>query len=332
MDQNASTALMMIFGIFVFVIGLSLSMYMLRTITYTAETLTYFSDSTRYYDNIEVDPYRLIPSYPVIDEGVIANKYGVDYSSYTPVSPNQLTVVVQGRLTTVTYLDGDEVEVDPIGSVAILQRCAEEYMQKNNVRFSQRLVSAETIVPVLYRYNKENFCVKLYGLISDGDTQKNVLVQLFDVNIEGKVSKAYNDTTLNTITDAEHKIEKGYFETFNNRSEYDEAHSGTNIDYSNERSNVYMFSVPWLGKPDCVKERVSLFVNGDAGYINNVYVDYRDNQFYNARKARATYRETFVSYSYEGSTFTSDEGEEFVDGGAASKDKIVIIYTEEPTS
>lgn len=328
MDQNASTALMMVFGIFVFVIALSLSMYMLRTITYTAETLTYFSDTTRYYDNIEVDPYRLIETYYAIDHGDIANKYGVDYSSFTNVSPTQITVTVQGNPTTITYLDGDEVQVEPIASVAILQRCAAEYMQRNNVRFSQRLVSAETVIPVLYRYNKENFCVKIYGIHNN----KNVLVQLFDVNIEGKVAKAYNDTTLNSITDYQHKIEKGYFETFNDKEAYVAAHNLSPIDYGNERSNVYMFSVPWLGKPDCVKERVSLFVNGDAGYINDVYVDYRNNAFYNARLAKKTYRETFISYSYEGNTFTSDEGEEFVDGGAASKDKIVIIYTEEPTS
>lgn len=334
MDQNASVALLMVFGIFVFVIALSLSMYMLRTITYTAETLTYFSDTTRYYDNVEIDPYKILEYYTQIDAGDIAkNKYNIELDTATGNGVNMvtghpiyhgagdiITVTVQGRLTTITYADGDVVSVDPIGSESILQKCAAEYMQKNNLIFSERLVSAETIVPVLYRYDKENFCVKIYGYESD-DTHP--LIQLFDVNIEGKVSKAYKDTTLGgVIEDYQKKVAKGYLDTYNNEIAYN---NGTG---TGDRAYVYMFSVPWLGKPECVKERVSLFVNGDAGYINDVYVDYKDNKFFQARQAMRTFRETFVSYSYDGSTYTSDEGDEFVDGGTASKDKIVIIYTQ----
>ena len=44
-----------------------------------------------------------------------------------------------------------------------------------------RIVSAETIIPTLYRYHKENFCVK----ICDAD---NNLIQIFveDRNLAGK--------------------------------------------------------------------------------------------------------------------------------------------------
>ena len=50
-----------------------------------------------------------------------------------------------------------------------------------------RIVNAETIIPTLYRYYKENFCVKIYGA-------GNKLIQIFDVNLEGKVHGAAGDT------------------------------------------------------------------------------------------------------------------------------------------
>ena len=55
MDENATHALMMAFGLFVLIIALSISVYMFTQVTYIAERLIYFSDSTNYYDSIKYD-------------------------------------------------------------------------------------------------------------------------------------------------------------------------------------------------------------------------------------------------------------------------------------
>ena len=74
-----------------------------------------------------------------------------------------------------------------------------------------------------------------------------------------------------------------------------------------------------------VKTRVDYFVNGEAGYINNIFINYKDNLFYKARMQKKMFKEQFISYSYSGETFITDDGDELVTG-ASEKDKIVIIY------
>ena len=54
MDDNASTALIMAFSILVFVMALSLAMFMFSQVTNTSEVLVQYSDSTRFYDNIKL--------------------------------------------------------------------------------------------------------------------------------------------------------------------------------------------------------------------------------------------------------------------------------------
>ena len=51
-----------------------------------------------------------------------------------------------------------------------------------------RIVNAETIIPTLYRYPDEEFCVKIYN-------SANKLIQIFDLDLEGKVQSAIGDTT-----------------------------------------------------------------------------------------------------------------------------------------
>lgn len=54
-----------------------------------------------------------------------------------------------------------------------------------------RYVDADTIISTLYRYYKEDFCVK----ICDATNATNVkLLQIFDVNLEGKVRQAASVT------------------------------------------------------------------------------------------------------------------------------------------
>ena len=166
-----------------------------------------------------------------------------------------------------------------------------------------RIVSAETIIPTLYRYYKENFCVKIYDA-------SNNLIQIFDVNLEGKVHGAAGDTHAElAATEPTHIRNYAYNQAYN------------------EKSKAYcLFGAPWLGSTESVKTRVDYFIDGKAGYINNSYVDYKDNDFYKARIAGKQFKERFISYSYSGQTMTTEDGDTLVTG-EKSKDKIVIIYT-----
>ena len=256
--DDAVQAIMMAFSAIVFVIALSLAVYLINRVTRTSEYLTYYSDSTRFYDNIK-------------------------------------------------YQDND--------------------INEKNIRY----VSAETIIPTLYRYSKENFCVKIYD--ANGD-----LIQIFDVNLEGKVRTAVGDTKATAeSTDSKGKQNYAYKTLYDDKSK----------DY-------YMFGVPWLGSTESIKARIDLFINGQAGYINNVFVDYRNNKFYKSLENMRThtkspdafddiegdsssltdltdnektyhYEEQLISYSYSGETIENDDGDILVTG-AASKDKIIIIY------
>jgi hypothetical protein len=234
--EDVVQALMMAFAVIVFVIALSLSMYMISQVTSTSEILAFYSDSTRYYDNIKLN-----------DEGEEA---ATKDSSYT-----------------------------------------------------ERTVSAETIIPTLYRYYKENFCVKIY------DADDN-LIQVFDVNIEGQVNQAVADTKATATSTDKDRI-RNY---------------SLNVTYNDSSSPIYMFGAPWLGSTENVKTRVDYFVNGSAGYINNKYVNYTNNKFYEARQNGTKFKERFINYSYSGETMQTDDGDTLVTG-ASEKDKIVIIYT-----
>lgn len=182
----------------------------------------------------------------------------------------------------------------------------------------ERYVNTETVIPTLYRYYKENFCVKIYDTTntnSNGSSPTNpVLIQILDVNLEGKVENA---SKINNLRSQRGKLE------------FYEAYSLNEI-YNNQSSLVYMFGVPWLDSTDNMKLRLDYFINGSAGYINNRLVDYTQNPF-NAmvkktQDVQYQFKEKFISYSYTGETMTTDDGDVLVTG-ASAKDKIVITYT-----
>ena len=108
-----------------------------------------------------------------------------------------------------------------------------------------REVGIETIVPVLYRYYKENYAVRIV------DNDENV-IQLFDTDIETQITGAVNykgkdDTKLVSL-------QKSIYNTGDNKA--------------------YMFGAPWSGSLDNAKIRIDYFLNGTKGYINNRLVDY----------------------------------------------------------
>ena len=52
MDDNLTAALIMAFSVIVFIIALSITMYMFSEVTATSEILVANADTTKYYDNI----------------------------------------------------------------------------------------------------------------------------------------------------------------------------------------------------------------------------------------------------------------------------------------
>lgn len=235
--EDAVHAMIMAFSVIVFIIGLTIAVYMFQQITSTADNLLYYSDRTNFYDNIELN---------MSDE-------------------NALT---------------------------------------------KRIVDMDTIIPTIYRYYKENFCVKIYdakqevagGAITQGD-----LIQIFDVNLEGEVRQASAVRT-GSLTKRQQALKTVY---------------------NDKDKQQYLFEAPWIGSTDeDIKTRIDMFINGSSGYINNTYVDYRKNKFNKIRKSseKVLFSEEFINYTYSGETMTTDDGDVLIEG-TRPKDKIIIIYT-----
>ena len=86
-------------------------------------------------------------------------------------------------------------------------------------RFDNRTVTKSTIIPMLHRYYKENFTVKIY------DKNKN-LKQVFDLGLEGEVSRISGllPSALNKLT------------------EYEKAVKNT---FGKSGDDLYLFTAPW---------------------------------------------------------------------------------------
>lgn len=175
----------------------------------------------------------------------------------------------------------------------------------NGITETERVVGLDTVIPTLYRYYKENFCVKIY------DVDGSKLLQIFDVNIETNLRSAIINTNASSTSNDPSLIRDDALKKV----------------YNDDTTLYCLFGAPWLGSTETIKQRIDFFIHGDAGYINNSYVDYSSNDGFAAKVDENTkFKERFISYSYSGSTVTTDEGETLVNG-AKSKDKIVIIYT-----
>ena len=173
-----------------------------------------------------------------------------------------------------------------------------------NENITNRNVNIETIVPTLYRYYKENFAVQIYK--NDG-----TLVQIFDLNIEGKVRRAAGKRASSRTAE-----ENGLMSL-----------------YGVSTKPSYLFEAPWMGNTSKdIKTRIDLYVNGKCGYINGTKVDYTANNL-KQFSSTASFTERFIQYNYKGDTISvgEDEGEdgiETITGNVKPETKIVIIYKE----
>ena len=301
MDENLESALIMAFSLIVFIIALTLTLYMFSKITYTSEVLIANSDVTRFYENVEMRDTVL-------------------YDGPDDDTPDSLyNKVLNGKV---------------------------------------RIVDSSTLIPTLYRYYKENFCVKIYdettganSLTKTEGTTGPRLVQVFDMTLEGQVNKAVTDTNANESDIARKMSDMNTdlnelstnIRNFKIKEAYNKKPSpfGDWVNYWDDYDiyeRLYMFGAPWVGSTENTKKRIDYFINGGEGYINNQYVNYVGNPFARSIKEnngvggvknehpKYAYTEQVVSYSYTGDTVETDDGEILVEG-AASKDKVVIIYT-----
>ena len=104
-----------------------------------------------------------------------------------------------------------------------------------------RIVNADTIIPTLYRYANEDFCVRIYADTEELDSKGPKLTQIFDLDLEGKVQSAIADT-------------KAIGE--NSESQTQKANYAYKKIYNDQKKSYYLFGAPWLGNKENVKYRV----------------------------------------------------------------------------
>lgn len=222
--DDAVTAIIMSFSVLVFVIALTVCMYMVNLVTATSEQILYSSDSSNFLENIAI----------------------------------------------------------------------------HDSEITLRNVDFDVIIPTLYRYYKENFCVKIM--------ENGTLYHIFDVQLEGKVrsaaSKAVKEPVDQTLADT----------------------------YDDKTKSLYLFQAPWLGNANRdVKTRIDYFIAGMKGYINNVEVDYTSTNLNHIKviydnNINATIQESFVEYNFSGETITTEDGTETITGNEQPESKIIITY------
>ena len=145
MDQNVSDAMSIVFGVGVFIIAVSLTMYLFNALT---------TSSTSIFDILGMPKYNL--------------------------------------------------------NVSLSSNTNEDKIDKDLREFDVRTVKKSTIIPMLNRYYKENFTVKLYD-------KSGKLMQVFDLGLEGEVarisglsdkSKKNSRISASNLTEYEEKVKK----------------------------------------------------------------------------------------------------------------------------
>jgi hypothetical protein len=107
---------------------------------------------------------------------------------------------------------------------------------------TSRVVDSDTIIPTLYRYYKENFSVKIY----DETSGTKELMQIFDIDTEGKIYRASAMTSAQ-LTSSANREYKLLMEVYGDVS---------------RNPYPYLFQAPWIGNTQVdTKTRIDLYVN-----------------------------------------------------------------------
>ena len=227
MDQNITDAMNILFGIMVFIIAVSLTMYLFTTLSNTSNSI---------FETIWMEKYTQNVSLNADD-----NEHKID----------------------------DAIK-----------------------RFDNITVTKSTIIPMLHRYYKENFTVKIY------DKNKN-LKQVFDLGLEGEVSRISGllPSALNKLT------------------EYEKAVKNT---FGKSGDDLYLFTAPWraaglkVEKDEFTKQRVEMYINGFKSAINGIEVDYTDPNkggWFSKLPENTKFIETVVKYQASGDVRLNTEEE-----------------------
>lgn len=190
--------------------------------------------------------------------------------------------------------------------------------------YTERKVTKSSILPMLHRYYKEKFTIKIYD-------ENGKLLQIFDTSLENEVNHAS-------------KVSSGLVGpvgTTNPRHRYTKTEYDQNVilgQYGNPQSPLFMFSAPWAGaglkeeKDEFAKERVDLYIRGDKAYINGVLVDYTNANTFANYSDNTTFKEIVVKYQIQGNVRVGDKdaqedgAEELVnDQSPVSKTEIIYI-------
>ena len=202
----------------------------------------------------------------------------------------------------------------------------DETLKKEVLEGEVKIIDSSSIIPTLYRYYKENFCVKIYDATNNASTIQLSkdgndvdvsprLIQVFDMTIEGKVNEAIMDSNAKTdaaialATTPDEKLSRIRHNALINT--YDQAPESFNrksisiqptgkiqsgwYNYSKE-NRIYMFGAPWVGSTENTKRRIDYFISGSDGYINNQYVNYVSNPFSVALHANDANRYTIICF------------------------------------
>lgn len=173
-------------------------------------------------------------------------------------------------------------------------------------KFGRRYVTSDSIIPVLYRYSKENLMIKIYE--KQGNNLK--LYHMFNTTLEQQLmnilDKLQKDSNGKYISDDYKNLstyEKDYLLKYFN--EGDKNPNPNNLNY--DVQPTYMFRVPWRDRAEDIKKRVEYFVNGISGYINGIKVDYSKNNLKELSKNNALFEEIVIEYYADGEyTIDSD--------------------------
>lgn len=266
MGDSLSEAITIVFGVLVFIIALSTTMYIFDKLQQTGVTV--------YSNQIVGSKINIADS----------EDYFVGLSNYTGAELEQINTQLK--------------------------------------KYNNRIVTKADIVPMLYRYYRESFAIKIY------DKNGN-LKQVFDKSLEDAASRitGLSQSEFRKYDGEDHKYDKQILlNTFGNKDH-----------------ELYMFKAPWrvavsnsgfVAKDRYTKDRVELYVSGSVGIINGIKVDYAslDRNWFSEVKPDVKFRETIVKYNYSGDveiapTENDNYGTDIV-RSSEPLDKIEIIYRE----
>ena len=196
-----------------------------------------------------------------------------------------------------------------------------------------RIVGLETIIPTLYKYNKENYTVLFREASYNEETGEFGNIKPLTLYYTPSTYKTRTNNILWGKTyDALMKNKYTPYITNGYNKE------GSNEIFSFDIEEETLRHEPWTGSNDEVKENLDCFLYGQTYYNpnnNNVYIDYSKAPLTNggfiAKYKNSQFVETIGEYKYSSTQAdnndTEDENGSVVSSLVKEKKKRIIIFT-----